>query len=97
MEKIHYICSMDYKRIYDNLMESRLLLKEERIKLRKRGEYFEAHHIIPISMGGEGNRYEYRHTNMVLLTGREHYIAHALLWLIHRNREMASAFFLCVI
>ena len=82
---------MDYKRIYDDLMQSRLLMKEGRIKLRKMGEYFEAHHIIPKSMGGEG-KWGIKHTNLVLLTGREHYIAHALLWLIHRNREMAIAF-----
>ncbi len=94
--EIHYICSMDYKRIYDNLMESRLLLKEDRIKLKKQGEYFEAHHIIPKSMGGEGNNGVHRHPNIVILTAREHYIAHALLWLIHRNREMATAFsFMC--
>ena len=94
MGKIHYICSMDYKRIYDSLMESRLLLKEERIKLRKQGEYFEAHHIIPKCMGGEGKQREYEHhPNLVMLTPREHYISHALLWLIHRNQKMAYSFY----
>ena len=86
---------MDYKRIYDELMQSRLLLKEERIELRKRGEYFEAHHIIPKSMGGGGFTIrinQLSHPNIVVLTGREHYIAHALLWLIYRNKEMACAF-----
>jgi hypothetical protein len=86
---------MNYKRIYDNLMESRLLLKEDRIKLKKRGEYFEAHHIIPVSMGGTGSVRGWnsiRHHNIIVLTAREHYIAHALLWLIHRTRETASAF-----
>lgn len=92
----HNISSMDYKRIYDDLMQSRLPMKEDRIKLRKTGEYFEAHHIIPVSMGGKGNRSSIiglKHPNLVLLTGREHYIAHALLWLIHRNPPMAKAFF----
>jgi uncharacterized membrane protein len=87
---------MDYKKIYDNLMESRLLLKEERIKLkRSRKGYFEAHHIVPKSMGGGGQTNGYRclkHQNIIILTAREHYIAHALLWLIHRNRETAWAF-----
>jgi hypothetical protein len=96
MGKIHYICSMDYKRIYDNLMESRLLLKEERIKLkRSRKGYFEAHHIVPKSMGGEGQTNGYRsliHPNIIMLTAREHYIAHALLFLIHKNRKMSAAF-----
>jgi hypothetical protein len=83
---------MDYKRIYDDLMQSRLLLKEDRIKLRKMGEYFEAHHILPKSMGGLGDVRKPKDANIVLLTGREHYIAHALLFLIYRNREMAAAF-----
>ena len=83
---------MDYKRIYDDLMGSRLLIKEDRIKLKKMGEYFESHHIIPKSMGGLGDVRKPKDANIVLLTGREHYIAHALLFLIYRNREMAIAF-----
>ena len=83
---------MDYKRIYDDLMGSRLLMKGDRIKLKKMGEYFEGHHIIPKSMGGEGRAKQLKHPNLVLLTGREHYIAHALLFLVYRNREMTAAF-----
>jgi hypothetical protein len=37
--------------------------------------YFEKHHIIPRSFGGNGSK-----SNLVKLTAREHYIAHALLW-----------------
>lgn len=89
---------MDYKRIYDDLMQSRLLLKEDRIKLRRGGDYFEAHHIIPKSMGGEGTTKTLKHPNIVLLTGREHYIAHALLFLVYRNREMTAAFnIMCIV
>ena len=73
-------------------MGSRLLIKEDRIKLKKMGEYFESHHIIPKSMGGLGDVRKPKDANIVLLTGREHYIAHALLFLIYRNREMAIAF-----
>jgi hypothetical protein len=80
-------------------MQSRLLLKEERIKLKKQGEYFEAHHIVPRSMGGDGKKEgwsDLKHPNIIILTAREHYIAHALLWLIHENRQMALAFrFMC--
>ena len=83
---------MDYKRIYDDLMQSRLLMKESRIEKRKQGEYFESHHIIPKSMGGLGDVRKPKDANIVLLTGREHYIAHALLFLIYRNREMSIAF-----
>jgi hypothetical protein len=82
---------MDYKKIYDDLMQSRLLMKEERIKSKKAGEYFEAHHIVPVCMGGEGHRTDYRHDNIVMLTAREHYIAHGLLFLVYRTRELAFA------
>lgn len=37
--------------------------------------YVEAHHIIPRSFGGNDSK-----SNLVKLTAREHYIAHALLW-----------------
>ena len=92
---------MDYKRIYDDLMESRLSVKEIRAKERKQGKYFEAHHIIPECMGGEGSRglvNSWKHPNIVLLTAREHYIAHALLFLIYRTRELMVSFqFFCTI
>ena len=44
------------------------------------GEYFEAHHILPICMGGEGpkNRRTH-HPNIIYLYAREHYMAHKLL------------------
>jgi len=86
---------MDYKRIYDELIQSRLILKEERIELRKCGEYFEAHHIIPHSMGGGGKRNGWKdlnHPNIIILTAREHYIAHLLLWMTYKTREMAYSF-----
>lgn len=78
---------MDYKKIYDNLIISRMLLKDVRIKLKKDGHYFEKHHIIPKCKGGDNLK-----TNIVYLTAREHFIAHWLLWLIYRDRQMALAF-----
>jgi hypothetical protein len=45
---------MDYKKIYDNFMIDRLNKKPERLILKKNGEYFEGHHIIPKSKGGMG-------------------------------------------
>ena len=83
---------MNYKKIYDDLMQSRLLMKEARISARKAGEYFEAHHIVPVSMGGDGKAHQLKHSNIVLLTGREHYIAHALLFIIYKNKQMTRAF-----
>jgi len=84
---------MNYKKIYDNLMESRLLMKDLRIKEKKNGKYFEGHHIIPKCKGGSGNSNRPKNNkNIVLLTAREHYIAHWLLWKIHGDRQMALAF-----
>jgi len=40
----------------------------------KKDAYFENHHILPRSMGGTNQK-----TNLVLLTAREHYVAHLLL------------------
>ena len=87
---------MNYKKIYDDLMQSRLLMKEARISARKAGEYFEAHHIVPVCMGGEPKQklkgYKVLlHDNIVLLTAKEHWISHALLYVIHKTSEMALA------
>ena len=55
--------------------------------------YFEGHHIIPKCKGGTGNSSRPKnHPNIVLLTAREHFLAHRLLWLIYRDRQMALAF-----
>ena len=82
---------MDYLRIYNKLMENTVAIKEERRDLKKEGQYFERHHITPLSMGGDKS-YAAGSDNIVLLTAREHYIAHRLLWLIYRTREMGFAF-----
>jgi ribosomal protein S27AE len=37
--------------------------------------YSETHHVIPRSLGGSNDK-----SNLVVLTAKEHYIAHALLW-----------------
>ena len=53
--------------------------------------YVEKHHIIPRSFGGNDGK-----ANLVSLTAREHYIAHALLWKMNfsgvYNSKMAFAF-----
>lgn len=57
-----------YSKWYDNLI----------CKAQLRGTiqgYKETHHIIPRSLGGDNIK-----SNLVHLTAREHYIAHALLW-----------------
>jgi hypothetical protein len=82
---------MDYKKIYNSLMSSRIDMKDKRKLEKKNGNYFERHHIIPISLGGNKS-YSLRSDNIVLLTAREHYLAHRILWLIYRSREMGFAF-----
>ena len=72
---------MDYQKIYNDLCFSRQKLRGSSKRLRKNeGDftYYERHHIIPRSMGGSNEP-----ENMVLLTHREHIIAHRLLHVIY--------------
>ena len=64
---------MDYKFNYDTLINSRKLL----VRNKKSG-IFENHHIIPRSLGGTNEK-----ENLVLLTPKEHFIAHLLLTKIY--------------
>lgn len=66
---------MNYLQIYDDLVNR--ALKEKRLKLKKDHRdyvYYENHHVVPKCLGGENNN-----ENYVLLTGKEHFIAHKLL------------------
>jgi hypothetical protein len=84
---------MDYKKIYDDLMLDRINLKPLRLKQKRDGFYFEGHHIIPKCKGGTGNSNRPKNNvNIVLLTAREHFLAHWLLWRIYGDRQMALAF-----
>jgi hypothetical protein len=71
---------MNYKRIYDSLME--------RAVGRELEGYYETHHIIPRCLGGTDDA-----TNLVKLTYREHFLAH---WILHRlypnDKLLAYAF-----
>jgi hypothetical protein len=72
---------MNYQWHYDRLISTR----KERI--REESVYYENHHVIMKSMGGTDEE-----SNIVFLTPREHFLAHWLLWRIHRNRQTAFAF-----
>jgi len=75
---------MDYQKIYDDL------ISRAKSENRKKGEgvYYEAHHILPRCLGGKGNVSCYKtHPNLVLLTAREHYLAHKLLVFIYPNNK----------
>ena len=69
---------MNYQAIYNRLISYRQTYPA-------RG-YTERHHIIMHSMGGSNDI-----DNLVVLTGREHWIAHLLLYKIHRNSQSAHA------
>lgn len=72
---------MNYQWHYDKLIETR------KIRIPDDSMYYEQHHIIPVSIGGTNEE-----SNLIKLTAREHFLAHWLLWRIHRNRQMAYAF-----
>lgn len=74
-------------------MVDRFNKKPLRLKQKRSGFYFEGHHIIPKCKGGTGNSTRPKNNpNIVLLTAREHFLAHWLLWRIYGDRQMALAF-----
>lgn len=62
---------MNYQRIYDQIIERAKCENRD-----KGGEiYYEAHHILPKCLGGEGHETQWKfHPNIVLLTAKEHFI-----------------------
>jgi hypothetical protein len=72
---------MNYLKIYDTLIsKARSRCRKWHYEKESDGTYYERHHIIPRCLGGEGSFWEYKtHSNIVLLTPKEHYIAHLLL------------------
>lgn len=73
---------MNYKRIYDQLISTRQKLHRE----KNQGEYFESHHIVPKCMGGTDDK-----ENLILLTAREHFVAHWLLALAYKGNFLLLA------
>lgn len=67
---------MNYIKHYKTLCLSRQSLNRE----KSNTEYFESHHIVPKSLGGSDDN-----SNLVLLTAKEHYIAHLLLYKHYKN------------
>lgn len=72
LNKIKNYYIMNYKKIYDDLMDSRKKRGLDKSKLK--GEYYEIHHIVPKCLNGPDTA-----DNKVLLTAREHLLAHILL------------------
>lgn len=69
---------MNYLKMYNDLVTYR--------KQNPAQGYTENHHILMRSMGGSDTE-----DNLVKLTGREHWIAHLLLYRIHRNSQTIHA------
>lgn len=59
-----------YTKIYFSIISKAIAANRR----KHEGTYLENHHIIPASLGGSNSKH-----NMVLLTGREHFICHMLL------------------
>lgn len=70
---------MNYQKIYDNLIKRGVNREIPK-------EYTEKHHIIPKCLGGSNDP-----SNIVVLTAREHFVAHQLLFKIHRTNKLAFA------
>lgn len=80
---------MDYAKIYEDLI-LRGLKRSEDWENKKRRDGYERHHIVPRCMGGGDEE-----SNLVLLTIREHFLAHRLLTKIHPgNQKLCRAVFL---
>lgn len=74
---------MNHKKVYDDLCFSRFKMDRH----KGDGNYYERHHIVPKWLGGKDTK-----DNLVLLTAREHYIAHYLLFRHYKDRSSAAAF-----
>ena len=66
---------MDYERIYHQLVEK---AKGRGLDKKSVDYYTEIHHIVPRSVGGTDEQ-----SNLVMFTGREHFMAHMLLYRIY--------------
>lgn len=83
-EEIYNENTKFFKKVYENLVQTRLV----RGTVKKKGDGLNKHHIIPRGMGGEDIE-----NNYVLLTFREHIIAHRLLARIYpNNNELQYAY-----
>lgn len=70
---------MDYRKVYEDFIESRKSL------LHPEGEYLERHHIVPKSLGGSDAP-----ENLILLTPGDHYFAHLCLAKIHGGPQWGA-------
>src|SRR5574343_164206 len=74
-----------YYKTYCSLINS----AKNKNRIKYTGEYLETHHIIPKSLNGTDDK-----ENLVLLTAREHYLAHKLLCKFSNSIKMVYAFWM---
>lgn len=81
---------MNYQKIYNQLIER--ARNQNRVKINN--FYYEAHHILPVCLGGNGKCSQWRyHPNIVLLTAKEHFLAHKLLYFLNPdNTKLVYAY-----
>lgn len=74
---------------YNNLYLTRYikLIETRKYRIIPDNTYTETHHILPRSFKGSNSN-----ENLIILTAREHYIAHWMLWLAYKNPQMTGAF-----
>lgn len=81
---------MNYEKIYENLIKSSKEKACDRQKEKSEGvSYYENHHIVPRSLGGSDSD-----ENVVLLTAREHFMCHWLLYKINPCKENAFSWWM---
>ncbi len=69
---------MNYRKIYENIIERAKIVNVS----KKEGIYYEKHHIRPKSIGGTD-----KDENIVILTAREHFIAHWVLCRLYPKND----------
>lgn len=77
---------MNYKGIHDHIIKSAIALRGHPRNYRDKRSGYHIHHVTPKCFGG-GNE----SSNLAILTPREHFVIHWLLWKIHGGK-MATAF-----
>lgn len=79
---------MNHKAVYDGLIIKAKSENREKLKRDdKNFVYYEKHHIVPTCLGGANSQ-----ENLVLLTAKEHFVAHKLLNKIYpENRKLINA------
>jgi len=86
----HSIVEEDYSMNYAIIYNSIISNAQSQARVKGQGVYYEKHHILPKSLGGS-NAID----NLVLLTAKEHFVAHHLLAKIHGGKMWYAFNLMC--